>query len=250
MVSYEKSDAGCKFCFGLRQHLEISNNVFEDNQVGISFFEAHDLPRASQIYIKGGLQNDIRENTFREIVSTYWSKVWADLPSYNITMPASHFGSQEAPLIRVEIPEGYGHFIDYTELFELDDDEFINKPVSRFELPDANLDQVKTWPEWLCGESCYNFTSISNTTFDANHFYGIHSVAPFIDSQKYKGSLIQFESATRHARMVLRANHFEDDYVTANTATGLIYAYGGALTVEENYFTRCGHYNDEYIPYI
>ena len=108
--------------------------------------------------------------------------MWIDAPSYNITMPDSHYKSQEAPLVRVEIPDGYGNFIDYTELFELDDDTFKNRRRSRFELPDPNLDQVKEWPEWLCGESCYNFTSISNTTFEANRFYGIHSVASFIES--------------------------------------------------------------------
>ena len=161
LVSYEETEEGCNFCYGLRQHLEIANNKFVDNQVGISFYEAHDLPRASQIYINGGLVNEIRENTFREIVSSYFGKVWRDAPSYNITMPENYYQRQQAPLIRVTIPEGYGRFIDHTKLHDINDDEY----VASYTDPGPNTEQVPEWPEWLCGESCYNFTSFSNTTF-------------------------------------------------------------------------------------
>ena len=172
------------------------------------------------------------------------------MPSYNITMPDSYYKSQQAPLIRITIPEGYGHYIDYTELHELDDDQFRNIPVSRFELPDPNLEQSKYWPEWLCGESCYNWTSVSNTTFEGNSFIGIQTVVPFIGNQDFKGSLIQFESETRHARLILIENEFEDDYIRGNTAASLIYAYGGAVTAEANIFIRCGHFNNTYFSYI
>ena len=93
-------------------------------------------------------------------------------------------------MIRVKIPEGYGRYIDYTQFHELDDDLFLNKRVSRFELPDANTEQVSFWPEWLCGESCYNFTSISNTTFELNLFIGIETHEPILQSQEFKGSLL------------------------------------------------------------
>ena len=114
LVSYELSQYGCDFCYGLRQHLDITGNKFINNQAGIGFYDAHKLPRASQIYIHGGLINEIKDNLFRDIVSDFWIKVWRDSPSYNITMPDSYWKSQEAPLIRVKIPEGYGRYIDYT----------------------------------------------------------------------------------------------------------------------------------------
>ena len=47
LVSYELTTYGCDFCYGLRQHLDISRNNFTDNQAGIGFYDAHDLPRAS-----------------------------------------------------------------------------------------------------------------------------------------------------------------------------------------------------------
>ena len=50
--------------------------------------------------------------------------------------------------------------------------------------------------------------------------------------------------------MTLEGNGFEDSFIRGQNYASLIYAYGGAVTMESNTFLRCGHFNNTYFNFI
>ena len=81
--------------------------------------------------------------------------------------------------------------------------------------------------------------SLSATFFEDNQVTAIVSVQPFIETNKYHGSIVHFNSETLYANLTLKNNWVEDNYVIGKDAA-LFYMSGGSMHAFNNNFQRIG----------
>jgi len=92
----------------------------------------------------------------------------------------------------------------------------------------------------LAGKGEYNFVDAAVVyDFTANRFYENKFTQTFFQESAFKGSLIQFESETEHARLHLRENHIREN-VFVGESSALIYSEGGVVSAVKNEFMRNG----------
>ena len=69
-------------------------------------YEKHDLPRASLIYLSGGINSIIQSNTVKNQIGIYDSLFNVPMvQSLTQLLPENYFISLQVPLIRVTMPE-------------------------------------------------------------------------------------------------------------------------------------------------
>jgi hypothetical protein len=97
----------------------LRNNTFDRNQGGFSFYPESNLPRASQVFITGGMnENIISQNVFNNITQhigrEFFDMIQTNLTSYYRAMFPGYWEKQQSPLIYVEVPESINVRINNT----------------------------------------------------------------------------------------------------------------------------------------
>ena len=204
----------CKFCFTYSYGVNIEDNTFIDNQDGVTFWEEHNLPRASHLYADGPGSYNVTNNDFLKTGSMF--EVYADekLETYTAHLPSDYFNHLQSPMFRINIPEGIDTF--YEDLLDttiaLDKQIYMNR-------------------------TTFN---VANITVTSNLFSTVAAVQPFIANQSFKGSIFHVESASINARFNMTSNAI-DDCFSLGGDNALVYVEGAALVAEKNVFRRSGH---------
>lgn len=84
----------------------IEGNTFRDNDDGITFYEAHDLPRASLFMARGGKNFLIENNVITHMPLDYYGGAIVALKNYYNWLPRNYWMSLHSPLFRLDIPHG------------------------------------------------------------------------------------------------------------------------------------------------